>query len=497
MKKVKLFAIFVIASMFFVPNVFAEVSEKEALKSAISSASGDTVIDVSGPIDLGSDSLTISGNKNITLNLLDGASITSSGNVIVVDNGSITLKGKGTISGTGAAATILVKGTSDATERKVVIGNGITVTSTSRDALLVTPTGGENHNVLIDVSGTLNGSNSAINVNGQLKNEIYYPTININASAKLSATNGSGMYLPGYAHTTVRGTVTGTEVGIGIKSGTLVIDGGTVTATAGTGVVPPAGNGNGMNGVGVALQIESHENYAGNMNITINPGSTLKSTNSAAVYEYLGQGDETGVTSLDIEGGDFQSSEGVPSVQVSEKLNEKEPDGFIHGGTYSSMPNANYLVAGLEYAEDENGNTIVRKEQVSITLHYTGDNMGGDLTTIVDKGSYITKEGLEALFAADFADIDQQGYQLIGYYTDKDYTTEFDFKNPLDTDIELYAKMVKKPVADDETIPVEDVDDTTTDEIVENPDTSDSNVYGLFLTFMTSGSGLIYLMRRR
>ena len=92
---------------------------------------------------------------------------------------------------------------------------------------------------------------------------------------------------------------------IGIKSGKLVINDGTFTATGD----PKTGElyGNGIISTGSSIQIENNKGYAGNIEITIN-GGTFKSDKGLSIYHYPPTTDEeNALKSLVINGGSFKA----------------------------------------------------------------------------------------------------------------------------------------------------------------------------------------------
>ena len=193
----------------------------------------------------------------------------------------------------------------------------------------------------IFVSGNLgNDTNTA----GSMVNSNKIPTITIYDGAVVSnGTEGQGIAMNGLANVTVEGgTISGSEA-IGVKRGTLTVEGGTFTSN-GDYVNPAEANNNGTENTGATISITSTYNYAGTINVNLN-GGTFTSENAPAVYlGHSKSGDTTktyytqGVT-LNIQDGTFTSPSGVTPVFVADREAE-DADTYtkqvISGGTFST-----------------------------------------------------------------------------------------------------------------------------------------------------------------
>ena len=187
------------------------------------------------------------------------------------------------------------------------------------------------------------------------------PTITIHKGAVVNAsTESQGIAMNGLANVTVNGgTISGREA-IGVKRGTLTVNGGTFTST-GEYTNPTEANHNGTEDTGATISITSTYNYAGTISVTLKGGS-FTGENAPAVYvghsvEEM-SGDEVtssnvyaeGIT-LNIDGGTFSSPADVPTVYVADKA-EDDADGYtqqvVYNGSFSSSVSA-YLANGLDY----------------------------------------------------------------------------------------------------------------------------------------------------
>ena len=125
---------------------------------------------------------------------------------------------------------------------------------------------------------------------------------------------------------------------------------------------PTEGYNNGVNSSGTAIQIESNNGYAGNIELDIKSG-TIKSKNSSVIYEYVGKGDTTQVKSISISGGNFVSETDKKVFLLSNNFKTTHPS-FISGGTYSSNP-SDYLKTGYS-ANNEDNKYIVSKSAMAV-----------------------------------------------------------------------------------------------------------------------------------
>ena len=107
----------------------------------------------------------------------------------------------------------------------------------------------------------------------------------------------------------------------------------------------------------------------------------------------------------------------------------------------------------------------------------------------VNEGETITKEQLDEYITIE------EGYEVVGYFTDKDYKNEFDFKTKLDKDTTIYIKIVKieeteKP---EETVP-ETKPEPEKDDV---PKTGVESYLSLsILSIIISATGIMYIRKK-
>lgn len=202
--------------------------------------------------------------------------------------------------------------------------------------------------------------------------------INISESASVSASNGWGVYHPqnGVMKISGNANISGLT-GIEIRSGTLVIDGGSVTSTA-TGFNEEVnGNGGGPTiNSGVAVAVSQHTTDLP-ITVTINSGTL---TGIKALYEVDLQNESVSNIAISVEGGVFDGS--VSSENVTQ---------FISGGSFTKAPDAACIAQDYELVGDtESGYfvqalpTINESEDgtVIVTVPSTGDSATLDSETV-------------------------------------------------------------------------------------------------------------------
>lgn len=360
--------------------------------------------------------LIVSDGRDITLNM-NGHTISKDYSVIMVEYGSLNVTGTGTIQETveDGYGAINIKGSQnvgDTNYTTVTVGPNVTLRAWA--GLFITPyAAGTPHayGVTVNFNGTIytpaqdnhTVAGHGIYINGQIQDTTNYPVINIGSTAKINARLGGGVYAAGYAEWTIAdgASITGEEYGIGIKAGKLNINGGTIRCT-GENTAPTEGYSNGINGSGAAIQIESNNDYAGNIDINIT-GGTITSDNGYSVYEYLDSGSsDTKVTDFDISGGYFDGGMMISS-QLAAAITAGCPS--IIGGYFTTDPSVyvadGYVattttVSGYNYEVVAKENSDVEVAATSVPV--TGpENPTQEETAAVDalNGDTTTATGLE------------------------------------------------------------------------------------------------------
>lgn len=294
-----------------------EVKTNEELKEAVKN---DSEIVLQNDIIM-TDDITVRGQKiNIDLN---GNSLTLKAYIRVYE-GSLEFSGKGLIKDDreDLRGTIYVYGSTDSKAvsfATLTVGKDVKI-ETKRYGIVVwpitenkkpVPTYFPTYGTVINFNGTIISTNEnagGITISGNLKNDGKLenaPIINIGKTAVVKTTAEAALYAAGIGVWNIDGGVFEGKSAIGIKSGKLVINDGTFTATGETKTGELYGNG--IISTGSSIQIENNKGYAGNIEITIN-GGTFESDKGLSIYHYPPTTDEeNALKSLVINGGVFKA----------------------------------------------------------------------------------------------------------------------------------------------------------------------------------------------
>lgn len=343
--KRKMLVIVAMISMIFSLSVVSakevEVNDAATLLAAFKNAeSGDVVKLIDNITYTLPDRVLVS--TNVTLNMnnhnidFDGASVRS----FTVQDGSLNIIGKGTISHPEHNA-LNVRGTTDKTKvnySTLKVGKDVTVNGFYGIAVFSDPENKKlGYGVNVEFAGKIEKSiEGGITINGNLQNAEGAPVINILDGAVINSEQ-TGLYAAGNGTWNIgKANITGKESAIGIKSGKVIINGGTFTCT-GESQMPTEGYSNGINASGAALQLESNKDYYGNIELIIKDG-TFTSKNAVSIYEYLAKNiKKTNVNKIEILGGKFASARGNNNFLLSEELDYKGAIA-VSGGTFSANP---------------------------------------------------------------------------------------------------------------------------------------------------------------
>lgn len=303
-------ALVLVPSTLFAATV--EVKNEEELFKAISS---DNTIILQSDVTL-TKTLKIKGS-NVTIDL--------NGNTLTVENGYIDLlKGKLEFTGKGivkdvrvredVTSTIWVEGSKDVNAKNysvLTIGKDVTI-DTTQWAITVYHDDYKAYGVTLNFNGTIESSavnGGGITLNGFVKNDGKIenaPVINLGKTASVKVVGDTALYGAGMGVWNINGGIYEGKSAIGIKSGKLVINDGTFTATGETKTGELYGNG--IISTGSSIQIENNKGYAGNIEITIN-GGTFESNKGLSIYHYPPTTDEeNALKSLVINGGVFKAN---------------------------------------------------------------------------------------------------------------------------------------------------------------------------------------------
>lgn len=348
----------VLASETYVARI-DDVYYTDLLKAINEAKADDTIVMLSdvtmkNPIDI---------NKVVNINL-NNHNILGDNKVFLVVGGDLSLTGKGAVREVNPYfGAVMIKGSPTETEdpySSLYVGKDVTLEGWS--GVFVDQNNQNGYGINVNFNGKISGAPDesgdtgyGIYVNGNIKNKTNYPIINIGEDAVITSP-GMGLYLAGYSEVTTTGYIEGVNAGIGMKSGILNVNGGTIYAT-GADTTPTEDYSDGINPSGTALQIESNDGYAGDMKINITGGS-LRSENSHAVYEYTNY-NGTSVTEFAISGGTFRSGGEKNVFSLSRQFTTRHQR-FITGGSFSTNPTA-YLSWYYTTTYNDGLYTVIRR----------------------------------------------------------------------------------------------------------------------------------------
>lgn len=217
-----------------------------------------------------------------------------------------------------------------------------------------------------------NGKVATVKVNGGILEGYYYAItgngsrhdtniiINGGVIKGLEETESLGIFNPQDGNVTINGGTISGVTGIEMRSGTLVVNDGTIIGTGNTLKVSPNGSGSTTIGTGIAI-VQHNTKKAISVKIT---GGTIKG--KAALYESNPQGNskaDIDKVSIEISGGTFNAVNGGSVAIYSEnKVN------FISGGTFSSDV-TNYVKTNYNVTKSGENYVVSRtSDQVNVPV---------------------------------------------------------------------------------------------------------------------------------
>ena len=374
----KLLFTFIISVLVLVPVITnAETINVKTMEELLNAVKGNNTVVLDDNITLNK-ALEINGN-NVVLDL-NGKTITITEKYIDLIKGSLEITGKGTIKDTrvleATGSTIHVEGStnkSDAGYSTLYVGKDITI-DTTQWGLSVWDTSAKAYGVTVNFDGTIVSTGSkagGITIQGNIKNDgtaINVPVINLSKTTKITATGSDGFPLYGAGAgqwNVVEATCEGINGALGVKSGRFNIVNATLKATGKPGVAE--GYGNGINGVGAAIQIESNNIYFGKIELVITQNSQIISEKGNSIYHYSAQTGVNNLNELRIHDGNFV---GDIVFQENDKV-------YVKGGTFQTDSIGNYV---------ENGYKLIKLSEIKYTVSNINyiDVEGASATVTVD-----------------------------------------------------------------------------------------------------------------
>lgn len=230
------------------------------------------------------------------------------------------------------------------------------------------------------------------------------------------------IYLPQPCEVNITGGLVEGYCGIGIKSGTLNISGGTVRGVANDNVIGDEySQTNGISYDGSAIMIDSYIGYAGQVQINISGNAVVESKYSTAIREIGNDKSQTNLVGLDITGGTVLGAKDTDAVLVRDVTAK---DVNISGGEFSSIVKKEYCAPGFTPVTTANSEgrygVEVGKFTVMVTSRTTGSN--SPVANVTGGGSDITYAQGTTVTASAIS-----GYKFVGWfvneYTGTPYST--------------------------------------------------------------------------
>ena len=230
------------------------------------------------------------------------------------------------------------------------------------------------------------------------------------------------VYLPQPCEVNITGGLVEGYCGIGIKSGTLNISGGTVRGVANDNVIGDEySQTNGISYDGSAIMIDSYIGYAGQVQINISGNAVVESKYSTAIREIGNDKSQTNLVGLDITGGTVLGAKDTDAVLVRDVTAK---DVNISGGEFSSIVKKEYCAPGFTPVTTANSEGRYGVEIGKFTVKVTSRTTGSDspVANVVGGGSNITYAQGTTVTASAIS-----GYKFVGWfvneYTGTPYST--------------------------------------------------------------------------
>ncbi len=222
------------------------------------------------------------------------------------------------------------------------------------------------------------------------------------------------IYLPQPCEVNITGGLVEGYCGIGIKSGTLNISGGTVRGVAKDNVIGDEySQTNGISYDGSAIMIDSYIGYAGQVQINISGNAVVESKYSTAIREIGNDKSQTNLVGLDITGGTVLGAKDTDAVLVRDVTAK---DVNISGGEFSSIVKKEYCAPGFTPVTTANSEGRYGVEVGKFTVMVTSRTTGSDspVANVAGGGSNITyAQGTKVTASAI------SGYKFVGWFVNE------------------------------------------------------------------------------
>ena len=353
------------------------------------------------------------GGKTVTANLTSNYAFAVTADV-TFKNGAINItNNNGGISVAGKLTLVDVDITGAAVNAPLLYLIGSTETTIDKDSTVTATSSSANSYPAILMEGSYADETITLNIYGSVSCKSM-PAVQGNgadkATSKINVYDGASvtseklaMYLPQICEVNISGGLVDGYCGVGIKSGTLNITGGTVRGHKNDADIGDQhSTTNGINYDGSAILIDSYIGYAGQVKVNISGDAVVESLYSTAIREIGNDASQTNMVALTVTGGTVKGASGKDAILVRETT---RPTVSVSGGTFSSEVPADYCAEGYTSVKNADGTYTVAEQAV---------NPFGKSFSVVNK-PVMTQDGVEYYTVVVYSGIDSLNYKKAGF----------------------------------------------------------------------------------
>lgn len=353
------------------------------------------------------------GGKTVTANLTSKYAFAVTADV-TFKNGAINItNNNGGISVAGKLTLVDVDITGAAVNAPLLYLIGSTETTIDKDSTVTATSSSANSYPAILMEGSYADETITLNIYGSVSCKSM-PAVQGNgadkATSKINVYDGASvtseklvMYLPQICEVNISGGLVDGYCGVGIKSGTLNITGGTVRGHKNDADIGDQhSTTNGINYDGSAILIDSYIGYAGQVKVNISGDAVVESLYSTAIREIGNDASQTNMVALTVTGGTVKGASGKDAILVRETT---RPTVSVSGGTFSSEVPADLCAKGYTSVKNADGTYTVAEQAV---------NPFGKSFSVVNK-PVMTQDGVEYYTVVVYSGIDSLNYKKAGF----------------------------------------------------------------------------------
>lgn len=353
------------------------------------------------------------GGKTVTANLTSNYAFAVTADV-TFKNGAINItNNNGGISVAGKLTLVDVDITGAAVNAPLLYLIGSTETTIDKDSTVTATSSSANSYPAILMEGSYADETITLNIYGSVSCKSM-PAVQGNgadkATSKINVYDGASvtseklaMYLPQICEVNISGGLVDGYCGVGIKSGTLNITGGTVRGHKNDADIGDQhSTTNGINYDGSAILIDSYIGYAGQVKVNISGDAVVESLYSTAIREIGNDASQTNMVALTVTGGTVKGASGKDAILVRKTT---RPTVSVSGGTFSSEVPADLCAKGYTSVKNADGTYTVAEQAV---------NPFGKSFSVVNK-PVMTQDGVEYYTVVVYSGIDSLNYKKAGF----------------------------------------------------------------------------------